>query len=68
MANAFMGKSIFVGSFTLHFHPSLFLLNMAFDAGPMRRGHFKISDHLYKFFGLHQKSGDHVASAHNKAG
>ena len=50
-------KSIFVGSVNLHFHPSLFVQNMAFDAGPGRRGHVKKRDHLYILFGAALKSG-----------
>jgi len=43
-------------------------MNMAFTAGPAGEGHVKIGEHLFMFFGLHQKSGYREPDVHNKAG
>jgi hypothetical protein len=50
----------------LHLRPALFVQNMVFDAGPPCRGLVKKGDHLFMFFGLHLKAGEHGAAAHNK--
>ncbi|HCO92720.1 MAG TPA: hypothetical protein DIU00_02010 [Phycisphaerales bacterium] len=48
-------KLIFVGSFTLHFHPSLFAKYMAFAAGPDGEDHVKIWEHYYLYFSVAPK-------------
>jgi len=50
-------KSIFVGSLTCYFHPSLFLGKVAFAAGRGGEGHVKIWGHYYLYFSVAPEIG-----------